>query len=91
MLSLQLLQNYLISINTLLIEQIVEREGMRERFRAEDLRGMLPLFHGHINPFGQFALELSGPSPLKAACELDRSPSEVSCSVGSYRSDPCVT
>lgn len=66
-LSLQLLQNCLMLINTLLVERTIEREGMWERLTAEDLRGLTPLFHGHINPYGQFALDLSRPSFLEAA------------------------
>lgn len=66
-LSLQLLQNCLVLINTLLVERTIEREGMWERLTAEDLRGLTPLFHGHINPYGQFALDLSRPSFLEAA------------------------
>lgn len=66
-LSLQLLQNCLRLIITLLVERTIEREGMWERLTAEDLRGLTPLFHGHINPYGQFALDLSRPSFLEAA------------------------
>lgn len=66
-LSLQLLQNCLMLINTLLVERTIEREGMWEWLTAEDLRGLTPLFHGHINPYGQFALDLSRPSFLEAA------------------------
>jgi TnpA family transposase len=66
-LSLQLLQNCLMLINTLLIERTIEREGMWERLTAEDLRALTPLFHGHINPYGQFALDLARPSFLEAA------------------------
>jgi len=66
-LSLQLLQKCLMLINTLLDERTIEREGMWERLTAEDLRALTPLFHGHINPYGQFALDLSRPSFLEAA------------------------
>jgi TnpA family transposase len=66
-LSLQLLQNCLMLINTLLIERTIEREGLWERLTAEDLRALTPLFHGHINPYGQFALDLARPSFLEAA------------------------
>ena len=33
----------------------------------EDRRALTPLFHGHINPYGQFALDLAQPSFLDAA------------------------
>jgi len=66
-LSLQLLQNCLMLINTLVVEREIEREGLWERLTAEGLRGLTPLFHGHINPYGQFALDLSWPSFLEAS------------------------
>jgi hypothetical protein len=44
-------------INTILVERSIEREGLGERLSAEDLRALTPLFHGHINPYGQFTLE----------------------------------
>ena len=65
-LSLQLLQNCLMLINTLLVERTIEREGLWERLTTEDLRALTPLFHGHINPYGQFALDLARPSFLEA-------------------------
>lgn len=63
----QLLQNCLMLINTLLVERTIEGEGLWERLTAEDLRALTPLFHGHINPNGQFALDLARPSFLEAA------------------------
>jgi TnpA family transposase len=66
-LSLQLLQNCLMLINTLLVERTIEREGLWERLTTEDLRALTPLFHGHINPYAQFALDLARPSFLEAA------------------------
>jgi TnpA family transposase len=66
-LSLQLLQNCLMLINTILVERTIEREGLWERLSAEDLRALTPLFHGHINPYGQFTLDLNRPSFLEAA------------------------
>jgi Tn3 transposase DDE domain len=66
-LSLQLLQNCLMLINTLLVERTIEREGLWERLTTEDFRALTPLFHGHINPYGQFALDLARPSFLEAA------------------------
>jgi TnpA family transposase len=66
-LSLQLLQNCLMLINTMLIERTIERDQLWERLSEEDRRGLSPLFHGHVNPYGQFALDLTRPSFLEAA------------------------
>lgn len=66
-LSLQLLQNCLMLINALLVERTIAREDMWERLTAQDLRGLTPLFHAPINPYGRFALDLSRSSFLEAA------------------------
>jgi len=66
-LSLQLLQNCLMLINTILLERTIEQEGLWERLSAEDFRALTPLFHGHINPYGQITLDLARPSFLKPA------------------------
>jgi TnpA family transposase len=66
-LSLQLLQNCLMLINTILVERTLETRGLWQRLSADDRRALTPLFHGHINPYGQFALDLNRPSFLEAA------------------------
>ena len=66
-LSLQLLQNCLMLVNTILVERTIEQEGLWDRLSAEDLRALTPLFHGHINPYGQFTLDLARPSFLGVA------------------------
>jgi len=45
-------------INTLLIERTLEGENLWGRQTAADFRGLTPLFQGHINNYGQFALDL---------------------------------
>jgi TnpA family transposase len=65
-LSLQLLQNCLMLVNTILIERTLAQEGLWDRMNGADRRGLTPLFHGHINPYGQFALDLTRPSFLAA-------------------------
>ena len=48
-------------------ERAIERDGLWERLNADDRRALTPLFHGHINPYGQFAIDLAQPSFLDAA------------------------
>jgi len=64
-LSLHLLQNCLILINTILLERTIEAQGMFEKLSIEDLRALTPLFHTHINPYGLFELDLEKPSFLE--------------------------
>ncbi len=65
--SLQLLQNCLMPINTILVERTVERQKLWNQSKPEDFRGITPLFYSHINPYGRFGLDLSRPSFLEAA------------------------
>lgn len=66
-LSLQLLQNCLMLINTILVERTIERQKLWRRLTREDFRGITPLFYSHINPYGTFDLDLSRPSFFDAA------------------------
>jgi hypothetical protein len=59
MLALHLLQNSLVYINTLMLQQVLAEKAWENRLTDEDLRGLTPLFYGHINPYGTFHLDLS--------------------------------
>ena len=59
MLALHLLQNALIYINTLMVQQVLSTGDWEARLTMEDRRGLTPLFHGHINPYGTFHLDLN--------------------------------
>jgi TnpA family transposase len=59
MLALHLLQNALIYINTLMVQQVLSTGDWEARLTVEDRRGMTPLFHSHINPYGTFHLDLN--------------------------------
>ena len=52
-LSLQLLQNCLMLINTILVERTIEREGLWERLSIEDLRVLTPLFLWKVHEYGK--------------------------------------
>jgi TnpA family transposase len=66
-LCLQLLQNCLMLINTILVEQTVERHKLMERLSVEDLRALSPLFYEHVNPYGIFDLDMNRQSFLQEA------------------------
>jgi len=67
MLSLHLLQNCLILINTLLLEQTIGHHNMLEKMSPEDMRALTPLFYGHVNPYGLFELDFEKASFLEVA------------------------
>ena len=58
MLSLHLLQNSLVYINTLMLQQVVAEQAWEERLTRHDRRGITPLFYAHINPYGIFPLDM---------------------------------
>jgi TnpA family transposase len=66
-LSLQLLQNCLMLINTLLVEHTIAQYQLLEQLSEEDRRALTPLFYEHVNPYGLFELDLDRPPLLEAA------------------------
>lgn len=56
--SLHLLQNFLVYINTLLMQQVLQEKVWYASLQKEDLRALTPLFYGHVNPYGEFKLEM---------------------------------
>jgi TnpA family transposase len=66
-LCLQLLQNCLMLINTLLVERTIAGHQLLEQLSEEDRRALSPLFYEHVNPYRLFALDLDRPSWLEAA------------------------
>ena len=57
-LSLHLLQNCLVYINTLMIQNVLADPQWMNRLGAADFRGLNPLIHNHINPYGIFKLDM---------------------------------
>lgn len=59
MLSLHLLQNCLIYINTLIIQNILSKSSWFNRMTKEDFRALSPLIYAHVNPYGAFKLDMN--------------------------------
>jgi TnpA family transposase len=66
-LCLQLLQNSLMLVNTLLVARTVAQHQLLEQLSEDDRRGLSPLFYEHVNPYGLFALDLDRPPLLEVA------------------------
>jgi TnpA family transposase len=66
-LALQLLQNCLMLINTILLQHTIAQHHLHDLLGEEDHRALTPLFYEHVNPYGLFALDLEQPSFLEAA------------------------
>jgi TnpA family transposase len=66
-LSMHLLQNCLIYINTLMYQRILEDPKWFNAMTPKDFRALSPLFYVHINPYGTFHLDMDQRIPLQEA------------------------
>lgn len=64
-LSLHLLQNCLIYINTLMIQNVLSEPAWFDSMQNEDFRALTPLIYTHINPYGSFKLDIDERLPLE--------------------------
>jgi TnpA family transposase len=59
MLCLHLIQNAMVYINTLMMQQVLERPHWTDRLTAIDFRAITPLIWEHINPYGRYELDMT--------------------------------
>ena len=64
-LSLHLLQNCMVYVNTLMLQEILAQPHWRGRLTPTDLRALTPLIWEHVNPYGRFELDMTTRLPLK--------------------------
>jgi TnpA family transposase len=64
MLSLHLLQNCMVHVNTLMLQEVLAQPHWQGRLTATDLRALTPLTWEHVNPYGRFELDMSTRLPL---------------------------
>lgn len=64
-LSLHLLQNCLVYINTLMLQNILSDQKWFDLMTPEDFRALTPLVYTHVNPYGTFRLNMSERLPLE--------------------------
>ena len=64
-LSLHLLQNCLVYINTLMIQQVLSQKKWYDLMTPEDFRALTPLIYAHVNPYGHFNLDMEERIPLE--------------------------
>ena len=66
-LSLHLLQNCLVYINTLMIQRVLTQSRIYNIMTPEDFRALTPLIYTHINPYGHFDLDMDERIPIEIA------------------------
>jgi hypothetical protein len=59
MLTLHLLQNAMVYINTLMIQRVLSETEWMRQMTAEDFCGLMLLIYGHISPYGTFLLDMA--------------------------------
>ncbi len=57
-LALHLLQIALVYVNTLMIQNVLADEAWMGRMEPVDFRALTPLIHSHVNPYGNFELDM---------------------------------
>ncbi len=65
MLSLHLLQNCMVYVNTLMLQEVLAQPNWQRRLTETDLRALTPLIWEHVNPYGRFELDMTTRLPLK--------------------------
>lgn len=65
-LSLHLLQICLVYVNTLMFQQVLLEQHWRDKMTENDYRALTPLIYAHVNPYGEFNLDMSKRLPLKS-------------------------
>ncbi|MGM0974628.1 MAG: Tn3 family transposase [Bacillota bacterium] len=58
-LSLHLLQNCLVYINTLMLQNVLSEKTWFDKMTTEDFRALTPLIYTHVNPYGTFRLDMT--------------------------------
>jgi TnpA family transposase len=58
MLSLHLLQNCMVFVNTLMLQHVLACPHWAGRLNARDLHALTPLIWEHVNPYGRFDLDM---------------------------------
>jgi TnpA family transposase len=64
-LSLHLLQNCLVYINTLMIQKVLSQSKWFDLMAPADFRALTPLIYSHINPYGHFNLDMEERIPIE--------------------------
>ena len=64
MLSLHLIQNCMVYINTLMIQKILAQPHWQGRMTPRDYAALTPLIWEHVNPYGRFDLDMTAQLPL---------------------------
>jgi TnpA family transposase len=58
-LSLHLIQNCIVYVNTLMIQKVLAQPDWQGKFTSRDCAALTPLIWEHVNPYGRFDLDMN--------------------------------
>jgi TnpA family transposase len=64
MLSLHLLQNCMVFVNTLMLQQLLARPHWADRLTPRDQQAITPLIWDHVNPYGRYEIDMDSRIPI---------------------------
>ena len=64
MLTLHLLQNCMVYINTLMLQQVLAQPKWIDKLTPRDRRALTPLIWDHVHPYGRFELDMDARLPI---------------------------
>jgi TnpA family transposase len=64
MLSLHLLQNCMVFVNTLMLQQVLAQPHWANRLTPRDRHAITPLIWDHVNPYGRYELDMESRIPI---------------------------
>jgi TnpA family transposase len=64
MLSLHLLQNCMVFVNTLMLQQVLAQPHWSHRLTPRDRHAITPLIWDHVNPYGRYELDMESRIPI---------------------------
>ena len=58
-LTLHLVQNCMVYVNTRMYQSVLSEPKWLETMKGEDFRGITPLIYQHVNPYGEFKVDMN--------------------------------
>ena len=57
-------------VNTLMLQQVLLEQHWWDRMTEEDYRALTPLIYTHVNPYGEFNLDMSKRLPIESTSAI---------------------
>ncbi len=71
----------MVYINTLLVQKVLSEKEWLNKMQLEDFRELMPLFYGHITPYGEFQLDMNKRINIEETTEITKWPQDAAALV----------